>query len=122
MEFSLKRVNRFYLKSHFLVKKAQKDSIVDVITKICGLNSKTSRAPYISLWNRVKGFKKEMINKLPLADVAPTVLLKGCLKGKGNFKMHDEAISISLFEYVPLEVKNCIEYESKRLYQFFREE
>lgn len=36
---STERLTRFYLQNHFLLRKAEKRDVVDVIGKLCGLHS-----------------------------------------------------------------------------------
>lgn len=63
MEFTLERLNRYYLKSHFLIDKANPEDLAGVVSKVCGLNAQSAKAPYISLWNRICRFKKSELSK-----------------------------------------------------------
>lgn len=63
LELSQEQVTRSSFKSHFLLDKAENSELVKVISRICGLNSQTARAPYISLWSRIKDFKKAQLNR-----------------------------------------------------------
>lgn len=62
LELSQEQVTRFTLKSHFLVDKAEQGDLVEVISSICGLNSQSARAPYISLRSRISDFKKAQLS------------------------------------------------------------
>jgi hypothetical protein len=62
LEVTLEQATRFTLKSHFLTERTE-NGVLRVISRIAGLNSQTARAPYISLWSRIKGFKKDQIDK-----------------------------------------------------------
>lgn len=62
VEVTLQQVIRFTLESHFLTERTE-NGVLRVISRISGLNSQTARAPYISLWARIKDFKKGQLNK-----------------------------------------------------------
>lgn len=60
---SIEKLTRFYLSNHFLVDKAERSDLVDVVGSVCGLHSQLPLTPYLSLWNRVKGFEPEMLDE-----------------------------------------------------------
>lgn len=62
LEVTPEQVTSYILKSHFLTERTE-NGVLRVISRICGLNSQTARAPYVSLWARIKGFKKEQFDK-----------------------------------------------------------
>ncbi|MEM2102468.1 MAG: winged helix DNA-binding domain-containing protein [Candidatus Bathyarchaeia archaeon] len=59
---SLQKMTRFYLQNHFLLHKAKKRNVVDVISALCGLHSQLPLTPYLSLWNRVEDFEPKMLD------------------------------------------------------------
>lgn len=79
LEFNLEEVKRFYLKSHFLLNKAPQNNLLKVVGEICGLNAQTARAPYLSLWSRIKGFEKDQLTKAFYKDklLVKTWLMRG---------------------------------------------
>lgn len=79
LELNLKQISRSYLKSHFLINRAQQKDLVKVIDEICGLNAQSARAPYLSLWSRIEGFKKSELSKALYEDklLIKTWLLRG---------------------------------------------
>jgi uncharacterized protein YcaQ len=64
LQFTLEHLNRYYLKAHFLIEKANPEDLVGVVSKICGLNAQSAKAPYISLWNRISNFKRSELSKV----------------------------------------------------------
>ena len=64
MEFTLNHLNRYYLKSHFLIGKSNPEYLVGVISKVCGLNAQSAKSPYISLWNRICDLKKRELSRV----------------------------------------------------------
>lgn len=62
-EFSLERVNQFVLEKHHLTPASKESDIVKVVKDICALHATGAPIPYLSLWNRVKDFKKEQLNE-----------------------------------------------------------
>jgi hypothetical protein len=58
----LERITRFYLANHFLLRKAEKQDLVDVAGAICGLYAQVPSTPHLSLWNRVRGFRSDMLD------------------------------------------------------------
>lgn len=61
LSLSLKELNRITLSKHNLLSKSSK--ILEVISRICGLNAQVASTPYLSLWNRVSGFKKNSLER-----------------------------------------------------------
>jgi uncharacterized protein YcaQ len=60
---TLEQLTGLYARKQFLSSQTGKDKIVDVVGCLCGLQSQTPLTPYVSLWNRVKGFEPEMLDK-----------------------------------------------------------
>jgi uncharacterized protein YcaQ len=60
---TLKQLSQVTLQKHFLIDQAPPGDIIKVIGRVCGLNAQTARGPYISLWNRIKGFNREHLTK-----------------------------------------------------------
>ncbi len=58
---TLKELNRITLSKHYLISKS--DEVLEVISRICGLNAQVAPSPYLSLWNRVSGFAKVALEK-----------------------------------------------------------
>ncbi len=79
MEFTLKQINRYYIKSHSLLCDSHQKNPVEVVREICGLNAQSARAPYLSLWGRIEGFKKSELSKALYEDklLIKTWLLRG---------------------------------------------
>lgn len=55
------KVNRYVLKKQHLTSKC--DDILRCVEDIAGLNSITATTPYLSLFNRIKDFKKSMLDE-----------------------------------------------------------
>ncbi|KPK98013.1 MAG: hypothetical protein AMJ90_10055 [candidate division Zixibacteria bacterium SM23_73_2] len=100
MEFTLKQINLFTLKSHFLFDNAEKSDLVKVVDQICGLNAQTARAPYISLWSRIKNFKKDQLKKALYKDktLVKTWLMRGTVHivSARDFPVYQKALRNSL--------------------------
>ena len=62
-QVSLKRVSRFYCLKHHLLHKAKKSDIEKVANDICGLHAQAILTPYVSLWNRVEKFERNMLDE-----------------------------------------------------------
>ena len=60
----LKELTRFYLQNHQLAWQAKETDIVAVVGKVCGLHSQLPMTPYYSLWNRIRNFEPEMLDRL----------------------------------------------------------
>lgn len=67
LEITLEQATRFTLKSHFLTERT-KNGVLRVISRISGLNSQTARAPYVSLWSRVRNFAREQFDRALYED------------------------------------------------------
>lgn len=78
IRITIDRARRFTLDSHSLIKRTNQD-LVAVVDQICGLNSQTARASYISLWSRIKGFKRSVFDKVLYKDrkLIKTWLMRG---------------------------------------------
>ncbi len=61
LEIPKRELNRITLSKHNLLSKSSK--ILEVISRICGLNAQVASTPYLSLWNRVSGFKKNSLER-----------------------------------------------------------
>jgi uncharacterized protein YcaQ len=59
---TLEQLTRLYLDKQFLLPKTKKENVVAVAGALCGLQSQMPLTPYFSLWNRIKGFKPEMLD------------------------------------------------------------
>jgi hypothetical protein len=75
-QVSSEMLGRVAIGKHFLSVPAARDEVVGVVERVCGLNAQTARAPYLSLWNRVDGFKK---NRLRGALYVKKALIKAWL-------------------------------------------
>lgn len=75
----LDRLNRFTLERHRLNEQAEATDLVKVVGRICGLNAQTARGPYISLWNRIRGFRRDHLDKAFYEDrlLVKTWLMRG---------------------------------------------
>jgi len=76
---SLKRVSRFYCLKHHLLCKAKKNEIEKVVSDVCGLHAQLPLTPYISLWNRVEGFERSMLDEALYK--AKTLVKIWCMRG-----------------------------------------
>jgi hypothetical protein len=59
---SLERLTRYYLQKQFLLLGSRGRNIEEVVGSICGLHAQAALTPYVSLWNRVEGFTREMLD------------------------------------------------------------
>jgi hypothetical protein len=59
----LERVNQFVLKKHHLAKEARTRDLVQVVEDVVGLHATSSTTPYLSLFARMKAFRKEALDK-----------------------------------------------------------
>lgn len=102
MEYNIKHINRFYLKSHFLLNNEEQNNVVKVVSECCGLNAQTARAPYISLWSRIKGFEKELLTKALYKDrqLVKTWLMRGTVHivPVKDFSFYQKALRRNLVE------------------------
>lgn len=78
-QVSLKRVSRFYCLKHHLLYKAKKSDIEKVVSDVCGLHAQVSLTPYISLWNRVEGFERSMLDEALYKH--KTLVKTWCMRG-----------------------------------------
>jgi uncharacterized protein YcaQ len=78
---SLQTVTRLYLKKHHLLTKAKESELKRIIGDICGLHAQVPQTPYFSLWNRVKSFDSNLLEKLLYEDksVVKTWFMRGTL-------------------------------------------
>jgi len=60
---SLDQVNQFVLRKQYLINKADNVSIVRVVRSICGLHATSATTPYLSLFSRVRNFKKKTLDE-----------------------------------------------------------
>ncbi|HIE06040.1 MAG TPA: winged helix DNA-binding domain-containing protein [bacterium (Candidatus Stahlbacteria)] len=95
------QIRRFTLDRHLLIKKTDKD-LVSAIGQVCGLNSQTARAPYISLWSRVQGFKRSDYDKALYQDriLIKTWLMRGTVHTvpTKEFTIYQKAVGRNLYE------------------------
>jgi hypothetical protein len=59
---TLEKLTRLYLQKQFLLSKTNQGRIENVADALCGLHAQAALTPYLSLWNRVKDFKSEMLD------------------------------------------------------------
>lgn len=78
-QVSLKRVSRFYCLKHHLLRKAKKNDIEKVVSDVCGLHAQAALTPYISLWNRIEGFERSMLDEALYK--AKTLAKVWCMRG-----------------------------------------
>ncbi|HID92708.1 MAG TPA: winged helix DNA-binding domain-containing protein [bacterium (Candidatus Stahlbacteria)] len=99
---SLKKVNRFYLAKHHLSQKAKSDTLLKVISDICGLHAQVASSPYISLWNRVENFQKHCLTEA--LHVKKTLVKVWCMRGTlhiitaKELPIYHQALSKSILE------------------------
>ncbi|MFQ6088563.1 MAG: winged helix DNA-binding domain-containing protein [Candidatus Methanofastidiosia archaeon] len=64
-QIDLKKINQFILCKQHLTKdsKEKNECVVKVTKDICGLHAQVATTPYLSLWNRVESFRKEVLKK-----------------------------------------------------------
>ena len=55
------KVNHYVLEKQHLTSKC--DNVMKCVEDIAGLNSITATTPYLSLFNRIKDFKKSMLDE-----------------------------------------------------------
>ena len=60
--FSLDRVNRFLLNKQHLAPGTRGEDVVQVVEDICALHATAAVTPYLSLWSRVKGFRRQQLD------------------------------------------------------------
>jgi len=60
---SLDQVNQFVLRKQYLINKADNVSIVQVVHSISGLHATSATTPYLSLFSRMRNFKKEALDE-----------------------------------------------------------
>jgi len=58
----LDRVNRFLLSKQHLAPGTQEDDVVQVVEDICALHATGALTPYLSLWSRVRGFRRQQLD------------------------------------------------------------
>ncbi len=56
------RINQFLLSKQHLAAGTQGEDVVQVVGDICVLHATAAPTPYLSLWNRVKGFSREQLD------------------------------------------------------------
>jgi DNA-binding transcriptional regulator GbsR (MarR family) len=61
--FQSELVNKFILKKHYLAENSNIDNINEVIKDLCGLHSTELKTSYLSLFTRIKNFKKEDLER-----------------------------------------------------------
>lgn len=60
---SLDQVNQFVLRKQYLINKADNVHIVQVVRSIGGLHATSATTPYLSLFSRVRNFKKKTLDE-----------------------------------------------------------
>lgn len=102
MDITIDGVKRSYANSHSLAENAGSDDLVKVASRICGLNAQTARGPYISLWSRIKGFKREHLTKAFHEDrrFIKTWLMRGTahMVVSSEFPIYQKALRRGLLE------------------------
>jgi len=61
-EMQLDRVNQFLLSKQHLAPGTQGDDVVQVVEDICALHATAALTPYLSLWGRVRGFRRQQLD------------------------------------------------------------
>ena len=87
-EVPLEKLNRFYLMRHHLLTKAGKNKVERVVSDICGLHSQLAMTPSLSLWNRVKSFKKNLLNEA--LYIKKSLVRVWCMRGTLHIIPSDE--------------------------------
>ena len=64
-QIDFKKINQFILCKQHLTEdsKEKSERVVKVTKDICGLHAQVAITPYLSLWNRVESFRKEVLEK-----------------------------------------------------------
>lgn len=102
-QVSLKRVSRFYSLKHHLLHKAKKNDIEKVVNDICGLHAQALLTPYMSLWNRVEGFERSMLDEALYK--AKTLVKVWCMRGtlhiipSNDLAVYNKALRKMWFEH-----------------------
>jgi hypothetical protein len=61
--FDLKRVNLFLLRKQHLTEQTKSNDIIGIAGDICGLHATSATTPYLSLFARMKDFRKERLDE-----------------------------------------------------------
>ncbi len=102
-QVSLKRVSRFYCLKHRLLCKAEKNDIEKVVNDVCGLHAQVPLTPYISLWNRVEGFERSMLDDFLYK--AKVLVKVWCMRGtlhvilSSDLPIYNKALKNMWFEH-----------------------
>jgi hypothetical protein len=62
MPLAWDRVNRFLLGKQHLAPEMQGEDVVRVVEDICALHATSALTPYLSLWGRVNGFRRQQLD------------------------------------------------------------
>jgi hypothetical protein len=102
-QVSLKRVSRFYCLRHHLLHKAKKSDIEKVVNDVCGSHAQATLTPYVSLWNRVERFERNMLDEA-LYKVKTLVKI-WCMRGtlhiipSNDLAIYNKALKNMWFEH-----------------------
>jgi hypothetical protein len=102
-QVSLKRVSRFYCLKHHLLHKAKKNGIEKLVNDVCGLHAQVPLTPYISLWNRVEGFERSILDDLLYK--AKVLVKVWCMRGtlhvilSSDLPIYNKALNNMWFEH-----------------------
>ena len=87
-EVSLEKLNRFHIMSHHLLTKAGKNQLERVINDICGLHSQLAMTPTLSLWNRMRNFRKNLLEEA--LYIKKSLVRVWCMRGTLHIILSDE--------------------------------
>ena len=59
---TLEQLTQFYMHKQFLASGDREAGLRDVVNTLCGLHAQNSLTPYLSLWNRIRCFKSELLD------------------------------------------------------------
>lgn len=84
----MEKLNRFRLMRHNLLTKAGKDQLERVISDICGLHSQLAMTPTLSLWSRIEGFERNLLEEA--LYVKKSLVRVWCMRGTLHMIPSDE--------------------------------
>ncbi|MBD3284820.1 hypothetical protein GF359_00580 [candidate division WOR-3 bacterium] len=96
MDFTLRKASGFSLMRHSLVERNKNSNLLTVISFICGLNTQSARAAYVSLWSRIRNFKRSQYDKALFTDkrLIRTWLMRGTVHTvpRGEYPVYQKAL------------------------------
>jgi uncharacterized protein YcaQ len=88
------------LDRHFLLSAPLPEQTTEAIGQICGLNAQSARAPYLSLWSRMDGFRREILTEALYEEktLIKTWLMRGTVHivPTADFPVYQRALRRSL--------------------------